>query len=145
MKPSKTSFRSFSSFVQGNRAIAEIQFADYIFPAFDQACLWFHPWLLYALINDSSFCPSPGYLYIQSTCSAGPHDIICVPEGVLFLCSNRFVEVFFARLHFFNAFIWIYLFPMHMLDTFSAYICLIYVLCQSNSCNFFVADCQWSS
>jgi len=23
---------------QGNRAIAEIQFADYIFPAFDQAC-----------------------------------------------------------------------------------------------------------
>jgi hypothetical protein len=25
--------------MQGNRAIAEIQFADYIFPAFDQACL----------------------------------------------------------------------------------------------------------
>lgn len=24
---------------QGNRAVAEIQFADYIYPAFDQACL----------------------------------------------------------------------------------------------------------
>lgn len=27
---------------QGNRAIAEIQFADYIYPAFDQACI-LHP------------------------------------------------------------------------------------------------------
>jgi len=33
--------------MQGNRAIAEIQFADYIFPAFDQACLWFHSLLSY--------------------------------------------------------------------------------------------------
>lgn len=39
MKPSKTNLNSFASFTQGNRAIAEIQFADYIFPAFDQACL----------------------------------------------------------------------------------------------------------
>ena len=36
--------------MQGNRAIAEIQFADYIFPAFDQACLLFHSELLYPLV-----------------------------------------------------------------------------------------------
>lgn len=33
--------------MQDNRAIAEIQFADYIFPAFDQVCLWFHSGLFY--------------------------------------------------------------------------------------------------
>lgn len=40
---------------QGNRAIAEIQFADYIFPAFDQVC------------PRPSFSPLRFLLYLFST------------------------------------------------------------------------------
>lgn len=53
--------RSFNSFMQGNRAIAEIQFADYIFPAFDQACIWFHSVLSYQWL---SLCHS-GWLLVH--------------------------------------------------------------------------------
>ena len=56
---------------------------------------------------------------------------------LFFHCQIFLMLIFFARLHFFNLFIWAYLFPMYILAEFSAYICLIYVLCQSNSYIFF--------
>ena len=53
---------------------------------------FFHNYLTF--LPKIFFFPSPSYLYIQNTCSAGPHDIICVLGSVLFLCSNSLSSFF---------------------------------------------------
>ena len=84
--------------MQGNRAIAEIQFADYIFPAFDQACLWFHSllsyhWRFFFAILDC-------YCYFQILALLDLMIVYLYIRKCLISCSKQLVQSFISTLLF---------------------------------------------